>query len=166
MALSNSEKWSPIDGFSNYHVSNQGRVKSITTDKILRPRKCRGYDRVTIYKNGRKHDKFIHRLVGETFLNNPTNRNEINHIDGNKNNNHVDNLEWCTRSENISHAFNTNLKTPSGGLPSKKMRVMETGVIYESAYTCAKDLDLDQRHINHCLTGKRKSHKGYHFEYV
>lgn len=166
MALSKSEKWCPVNEFPNYQISDQGRVKSNITGQILRPRNCRGYNRVTMYKDGHRSDKFIHRLVGETFIDNPLNKKEINHIDGDKLNNSVMNLEWCTRSENIKHAFTTNLKYPSGGLPNKKLKVVETGNIYESAYECAKNMNLDQAHINHCLVGQRKSHKGYHFEYV
>lgn len=166
MALSNKEEWRPIDGFPNYQISKKGLIKSITTGHLLRPRNCRGYDRVTIYKNGHRTDKFVHNLVGETFLINPERKKEINHIDGNKRNNDVSNLEWCTRSENLKHAFSTNLKKPTGGLSAKKLRVLETGKIYDSSYECARDMGLNQGHINHCLRGERKTHKGYHFEYL
>lgn len=166
MALSNDEKWCQIEDFPNYQVSNKGRIKSNNTGKIIHSKNCRGYDRVSIYNNGHRSDKFIHRLVAETFIDNPLNKSEVNHIDGNKLNNMVSNLEWCTRSENLKHAFNTNLKQPSGGLSNRKLKVVETNKIYESAYECARDMKLDQAHINHCLTGRRKTHKGYHFEYI
>lgn len=166
MALSNNEKWRQIKDFPDYQVSNKGRVKSNKTEKLIHSKKCRGYDRVSIYNNGYRSDKLVHRLVAEAFIDNPLNKNEVNHIDGNKQNNTAINLEWCTRSENMKHAFDNDLKKPSGGLIKKKLKVIETGKIYDSAYSCARDMILDQGHVNQCLTGKRKTHKGYHFEYI
>ena len=76
-----------------------------------------GYFRVTI-GNPRVTHK-VHRLVAQTFISNPENKPHVNHIDGNKTNNHVDNLEWCTASENIQHAYDTGLKKPYTGLKDK-----------------------------------------------
>lgn len=160
------EEWTTIDEFPNYEISNQGRIRNRNTKQILRQKVDRGYHRIMLYRDGETCTKQIHRLVADSFVPNIDNKKEVNHIDGNKDNNRADNLEWCTRGENMKHAFANGLKTPSGGVPKKKVRVLETGDIYDSAYECARQIDCDQGHINQCLTGRRKSHKGYHFEYA
>lgn len=92
----------PITGFENYEVSTWGIVYK--NGIALKPEvHCKGYLRVDLY-NGqeRKHMK-VHRLVANAFIPNPENKPQINHIDGNKNNNSVTNLEWVTDAENKSH---------------------------------------------------------------
>ena len=71
----------------------------------------KGYLSVELWCNYKRKVKKIHRLVAETFIKNPFFKKEINHKDGNKKNNCVENLEWCTRSENMSHAYRTGLRT-------------------------------------------------------
>ena len=91
-----------------YQISNYGRVRNIATDRILIPRiKDTGYYQITLSLGGRskKHTFKIHRLVAEQFIPNPDNLPQVNHIDGNKLNNCVDNLEWCNQSHNIQHAM-------------------------------------------------------------
>ena len=166
MALSEQERWRTVEDFPDYEVSDHGRVKSNITGKNLSPKIDKGYERVRLYKDGQSSLIGVHRLVGRAFIDNPHGKGEINHVDGNPRNNSADNLEWCTRSENMTHAFATGLKQPSGGLHNKQMRVVETDKCYPSAYECARDMKLDQAHINHCLMGRRQTHKGYHFEYV
>lgn len=160
------ERWAAIDEFPNYEISDFGIVRNVNTNKTLKTKTDRGYERVMLYNHSGKFMKSVHRLVAESFIDNPYNKKEVNHIDGNTRNNCVDNLEWTTRSENMIHAYNTGLKNPSGGLTPKKLMIIETGDVYDSAYECARNIDGDQRHICHCLTGKRKTHKGYHYKYV
>jgi len=111
--------WNDIieDGiFLNYQVSNNGLVRNKITGKILKQDISNsGYYRVSIYFN--KHDfkhRSVHRLVAIAFIPNPENKREVNHIDGNKLNNNVSNLEWVTRSENEIHAMKTGLFLNSG----------------------------------------------------
>lgn len=69
-----------------------------------------GYKQVQIMRKGKRYTKYVHRLVAECFLDNPEGYNEINHIDGNKANNAVSNLEWCNHSQNLIHSFRTGLR--------------------------------------------------------
>lgn len=104
------EIWETIEDFPDYKVSNKGRVMRIKGYKLIKPfDNGRGYNCVHLYKNGKRYNKRIHRLVAEAFIEGREEGYEVNHIDGNKKNNFVDNLEWCTRSENIKHAYNTGL---------------------------------------------------------
>ena len=100
----NEEIWKPVKNFERlYTVSNTGKVKNIKNNKILKERDLRGYKRVSLYENKKGHDKRIHRLVGEAFIDNPGNKPEINHKDKNRSNNNVNNLEWVTSKENSDH---------------------------------------------------------------
>ena len=88
------EIWKPVKNFEQrYTVSNTGKVKSLKNSIILKERDLRGYKRVALFKDGKPHDKRIHRLVGEVFIDNPDKKTEINHKDKNRSNNHVSNLE-------------------------------------------------------------------------
>ena len=105
----------PIKGFENmYEISNYGIIKSVERNIIckdgqIKPVKSRelrqadngtGYKFVHLWKNNKQHRYYVHRLVAETFIPNPNNLPEVNHIDNNKNNNNVNNLEWCNRLYN------------------------------------------------------------------
>ncbi len=119
------EIWKDINEYEGlYQVSNFGRVKSLTreckhplggtrkvNERIMKPEKGKwGYLRVHLNKNGKGERHLIHRLVVRAFIPNPGNKPEVNHINGNKQNNHVDNLEWCTSKENIQHAIRLGLR--------------------------------------------------------
>ena len=90
-----------------YEVSNYGNVKSMFRyKKLLTPTKNKsGYLKVSLYKDKKIKVFSVHRLVAEAFLKNNNNLPEVNHIDGNKENNNVSNLEWCTKQQNILHRF-------------------------------------------------------------
>lgn len=110
------EIWRKIEGFENYEVSNLGQVRSLNYKrtgeiKILIPCKNNnGYLKVVLCKSGKQHTKRVHRLVATAFIPNLEGKKEVNHIDGNKQNNKVENLEWCTNLENIQHAWETGLR--------------------------------------------------------
>ena len=119
------EIWKDIPNFYGiYQVSNLGNVKSLNRKvnhltsgsltlkgKIIKPYITRGgYLIVNLYKESKPNKFSIHRLVGIAFLKNKFNKDDINHINGIKTDNRVENLEWCTRSENLYHAYNLDLK--------------------------------------------------------
>ena len=107
--LMKDEEWKSIYN-GKYYVSNYGRVYSSYSKNILSQFKTKkGYLRVTLWKNGNKKGYLTHRLVAENFIENTNKYPQINHIDGNKQNNCADNLEWCTGSMNIKHAVKTGL---------------------------------------------------------
>ena len=105
------EIWKDIEGYEGfYQVSNKGRVKSFCNKKIilLKIYKDRGgYNKAALCLGDRKKHSLVHRLVAKAFIPNPKNLPEFNHIDGNKENNCVENLEWITKSEKLKHAYRT-----------------------------------------------------------
>jgi len=104
------EEWRSIKDFPDYAVSNFGRVKSIKTNKIrVLSKNSSGYIKLNLYKNNKEYLKLVHRLVLKTF-GDDNNCLFVNHKDGNKENNNISNLEWCTRSENMIHAYKNNLR--------------------------------------------------------
>lgn len=109
------EQWKPIEGTNGgYEVSNLGHVR--TNGKrpglLTLTKQKSGYRYVMIEIGGKSCNRRVHRLVAQHFLPNPDNLKEVNHKDGNKDNNRADNLEWCTRSHNVKHSFDTGLKKP------------------------------------------------------
>jgi hypothetical protein len=107
------EIWKNVKGFNGiYQVSNLGRLKSFKENKngriLSNINRQGGYLSVVLGYRGLKKYTRIHRLVAETFIPNPDNKPEVNHIDGNKQNNCVSNLEWVTRKENAAHAMKHN----------------------------------------------------------
>jgi len=109
------EIWKDIQGYAGiYQVSNIGNVKNTTDIKMLKPQKAtNGYRHVYLSAFGKAIKFFIHRLVASAFIPNPENKKTVNHINGIKHDNRVENLEWNTHSENIKHAFNTGLHVPT-----------------------------------------------------
>ena len=116
------EIWKDIPHFENsYQVSNFGRVKSLDNKSnhkkeiILKQSLIMKYKCVSLSKNGEQKIFKVHRLVAEAFIQNPNNLPQVNHKDGNKENNFVENLEFCTASENVKHAYKIGLKKNKKG---------------------------------------------------
>lgn len=117
------EVWKDIEGFENYQISNLGRVRtlnkynrqglpkdSVKQCKILKLiRNTHGYYSVNLYKDKKCYRKDIHRLVAQAFIPIPKKLLQVNHIDGNKKNNNISNLEWVSAKENVQHAFKMGL---------------------------------------------------------
>jgi NUMOD4 motif/HNH endonuclease len=160
-----NEYWAEIEDFPNYQISNYGQVQNIRTGRYLRLSKNNsGYLSVTLYNEKGPDSTFVHHLVVDAFLR--TNRTglEVNHIDGYKTNNYFGNLEIVTKSENTYHAIRNNLRTPHPH--SKRIRIIETDEIFENEVSCARHIGAAQGNLSAVLHGRRKSLKGYHFEFV
>lgn len=131
-------EWRKIAGFDgDYLVSNTGLVRSVKQERrrklkryfIMRPAiNSGGYWSCALCKNGISSTHSVHQLVGKAFISNPENKHDINHKDGVKTNNHVDNLEWNTRSENLSHAYDTALRIRPHGLSNGRCKLSEDQV--------------------------------------
>lgn len=118
-----------------------------------------GYKVVVLANKGHLKQFLVHRLVAETFLDNPNNYEEINHKDGNKLNNDISNLEFCTYSENLKHAYKNDLRK------TKKYICVETGKEYSSTVEIEKLTGIGRQHITQCCRGIRKTTGGYHWKY-
>ena len=158
------ERWLPIKDFPMYEVSSNGRVRNIKTGRILRPQSnTNGYLTLTLRNDKGQSTKRIHRLVADAFYDGVHENLDVNHIDGNKHNNFIGNLEFCTRQSNIQHAFRTGLKKPSR---SKRIRIIETGDIYDSIRECARAIGGDPTSVRRVLTRVESHCKGFHFELI
>lgn len=105
-ADANDEVWRTVVGYEGkYMVSNIGRVKSLVSNCILNQYDRNGYPHVGLYKNLKTKSLKVHRLVAVAFVGNPDNKPFVNHKDGTRNNNHVENLEWVTNQENRQHGI-------------------------------------------------------------
>lgn len=107
------ELWKPIPGWQDYQESSYGRTKSFHNGKqrIVKPKvNNQGYLCIALWKNSKRKDYRVSRLVALCFIPNPDNKPQVNHIDGNKFNNHVSNLEWVTDAENKRHAVDIGLR--------------------------------------------------------
>ena len=116
-------KWYKIDGFDNYLISKKGEIFSKHSKRKLSVYKVNGYPSIRICKNGKAYFKNIHRLLALTFIPNPENLPEVNHIDGNRSNNDLKNLEWVTTSRNQIHAYEIGLTKPRKGEQSSSFKL-------------------------------------------
>lgn len=174
------EVWKDIEGYEGYYqVSNLGRVKSLARntsekgknannkkDTILKGSLTKGYLQVDFRKDGKRKMFRIHRLVSECFIPNPDNKPYINHIDGNKSNNTVDNLEWCTPKENVKHAMDNNLiifKNNSG--PSKGVDKFSLDGKYLESYPSQAEAvrmnNFNCNKISYVCNGSKKQFGGF-----
>lgn len=139
--------WKDVVGYEGlYKVSNTGLILGLKSNTYLKPRNSNlGYPRICLYKNRKKHYLSIHRLVAIAFLSNLNNYPEVNHKDGNKENNKVENLEWTTSSENIKHAFKLKLRIPLKGEDCPNSKLTEKQV--KEIYSLAHNSNLTQKQI-------------------
>ena len=182
------EIWKPIKGYEGlYEISNQGRVKSlqrevirsngfkqIVTEKIITlisskitTRHPNPMFHVELWKDNKRKTYFIHRLVAEHFIPNLEGKPQVNHIDGNRYNNTVENLEWVTGSENMIHAYKTGLTQPRGQKPIKRIDLKTNEVVlFKNVYDAARAIQAKPCAIRNALKGRCLTSNGYKWEYV
>lgn len=154
-----------VPGFDIYEVNERGVIRKITTKRALKPYKTKfGYYRVTLYKQGKRHRLHVHQVVAMTFIPNPDGKKQVNHIDGDKTNNNVSNLEWVTPQENIRHARDV-LGYDPNVTKRRPVLCVETGEVFASVSDAMKK-SKNGSHIWDAASGIRKMASGYHWAFV
>ena len=155
-----------IKGYEGlYAVTSCGKVWSYRKKIFLKPRINKSsYCQVCLYKDGENiKQPYVHRLVADAYLVKPDESYEVNHKDQNRENNCVNNLEWVSHKDNINYSDHNERM---GKAHRKKVRCIETGIIYNSIKEAAESMGLTISALSHHLRGKTKSCGGYHWEYV
>lgn len=157
------ETFVKIEGFENYEVSNLSKVRNIKSGRILKPHLNRdGYLMLGLYENNKQKHLFLHRIVATAFMDNPEGKPCVNHIDENKLNNDLSNLEWCTARENNIHG--TRIKRVAEKLFKKVVQLdLNDNVlkIFESMVQAEQETGVSRRSISNCCSGRSKSAGGF-----
>lgn len=167
------EVFEDLKGYEeSYQISDQGRIftkRRLDGNRIIYGRELHpritsdGYLKVSLTKNSMSKGYYVHRLVALQFIANPNNLPQVNHIDGNKFNNNVSNLEWCTQKENINHAATHSLMQRGAARPSAKLTEEQVIEIYKlkgvlSAKEIGEHYGVSKNTINMILRGKKWSY--------
>ena len=186
--ISINPKWKDIVGYENeYQINQFGEIRTLKDSPklkkydVLKPQisKRNGYVYQMLYKNGKEKLLRVHRLVAMAFLPNPNNLPQVNHKDGNKQNNSVDNLEWCEQSDNMKHAYKNGLQIPSENqrkaiintnkLKQKKVCQIKDGEIintFSGISEASRQTKISISCISRCCNLKRKSTNGYEWRFL
>lgn len=163
--------WKQIED-TNYEVSNEGVIRNLTTKIIIKGSvSTSGYKMVSLYVDGKRITKQVHRLVAIAFINNPENKTQVNHIDKNKINNHMTNLEWVTPKENMKHHYdnggiknnNQTYKGKFGKEHNRSIKIICNGIIYNGMSEASRITGIPISTISSAIKQNR-SCKGMHFQ--
>lgn len=172
------DEWRDIPNYEGmYQASTRGRIRNAKTRHILSEYTMKsGYHSVTLGlgKRGNVKTELVHRLVASAFIKNSENKPFINHIDGDKSNNDVGNLEWVTPQENSAHAIRTGLIDPDKIREAQKISsqkqmrpvICSNGKWYASVTEAAKDTGASDGHITQVCRGERNTAAGLRFRYL
>lgn len=161
--LAFDEEWLPVAGFPNYEVSSYGLVMNAKTGKVLKQQKNdNGYMVIDLCRDGVRYPNKVHRLVARAFLPQPEAFLDVNHIDGDKTYNHIDNLEWATRTENMKHALDNGLYEPG----RKPVIILETGQTFDSVANCARALGKAHESVRQAIVIPGRRCGGYQIRYL
>lgn len=151
------------EGDGTYIVDIEGNIYR----KLIPNKSVTGYLRIGLRdKRNSRHWYGVHRIVAKAFIKPDPNRPYVNHIDGNKLNNRIDNLEWCTQSENAIHAFKMNLRRPTRSIPVDQFDLQGNFVKrYDSQAEAARAMSVSQTSIHHAIAYGRTS-CGYYWRWA
>ena len=157
------ETFVKVVGFEKYEVSNLGKVRNIKSGKILKPHLRRdGYLVHGLWKNNKKKNLYLHRIIATAFIDNPEAKPQVNHIDENKTNNDLSNLEWCTIRENINHGTRTNRVAEKRSKKVVQLDLDDNVLnVFKSMRQAGRETGIDASSIAKCCNGKLKSSGGY-----
>ena len=161
--MSEVETFVKIEGFENYEVSNLGKVRNIKSGIMLKPWITKdGYLRHCLYGHDKRKNLLLHRIIATAFIDNPGKKPQVNHIDENKLNNDLSNLEWCTERENAIHGTRT--KRVAEKLSQKVIQLDLNGNVlneFESMVQAGQETGVSRSNISSCCNGKLKSAGGF-----
>ena len=173
--LENVEVWKDCKGYEGkYQVSSQGRIWSIVSQRYLKQKINRdGYCCINLYaKNGKMKKEYVHRLVALAFIDNSNNFPVVNHLNGIKTDNRVENLEWTTKRENTKHAYDNNLGNYQEKLAKLHQAQKKTYSVYcngnlvgqyKGLQAAAAVVGCCEATITKCIRENRKTRTGYYF---
>lgn len=161
--MSEVETFVKIEGFEKYEVSNLGKVRNIKSGRILKPSLGNnGYLIHQLSEHSKRKTLLLHRIIATAFIDNPGKKPQINHIDENKLNNDLSNLEWCTEKENIIHGTRT--KRVAEKLSKKVIQLdLNDNILneFESMVQAEQETGVSTGNISSCCSGKTKSAGGF-----
>lgn len=167
------EIWNDISGYNGlYQISTLGRVRSLKNKKakILSQAFKDGYKVISLYRNGNGRMFRVHRLVALSFIDNPKRKPCIDHINGMRDDNRVENLRWCTKKENANYDIAImNYRNNAISKRGKNVRQYENGVWvadYAGCNEASRMTGICNSSISDCCNGKRKTAGGYEWIYV